>query len=266
MNIQTVQQYHWGRPVTPPMNGRGYLKSSKGTKFLNWDRKLTENNPVGFVFFFRTLPEEIEGKAAKTWERNKCSLKRPENKAARVGSNSMPSSPLSFALQESTLPVCARKPMCMQRLSSQLQPSIANKFEWHPSGVHRGHCPARWTRESYTSRCTKAQRQQLRGKALERLTCLSPRLSLLLANGFSLMAATELKIRTWALPVTHRVGNDTVRDHRETRSHSWSLAFNGRKWLSQRDKTREKHHWDLFIWVILELGDNLIKYAMALDR
>lgn len=94
MNIQTVQQYHWGRPVTPPMNGRGYLKSSKGTKFLNWDRKLTENNPVGFVFFFRTLPEEIEGKAAKTWERNKCSLKRPENKAARVGSNSMPSSPL----------------------------------------------------------------------------------------------------------------------------------------------------------------------------
>lgn len=42
------------------MNGRGYLKSSKGTEFLNWDRKLTENNPVAF---FRTLPKEIEGKA-----------------------------------------------------------------------------------------------------------------------------------------------------------------------------------------------------------
>lgn len=30
------------------MNGRGYLKSPKGTEFLNWDRKLTENNPVAF--------------------------------------------------------------------------------------------------------------------------------------------------------------------------------------------------------------------------
>lgn len=63
------------------------------------------------------------------------------------------------------------------------------------------------------------------GEGLQRLTCLSPHLSLLLANGFSLMAATGLKIRTQALPVTHRVGNDTVRDHRETRSHSWSIAL-----------------------------------------
>lgn len=57
------------------------------------------------------------------------------------------------------------------------------------------------------------------GEGLGRLTCLSPRLSLLLANGFSLMAATGLKIRTQALPVTHRVGNDTARDHRQTCSH-----------------------------------------------
>lgn len=63
------------------------------------------------------------------------------------------------------------------------------------------------------------------GNGLGRLTCLSPRLSLLPANGFSLIAATGLKIRTQALPVTHRVGNDSVRDHRETCSHSWSLAL-----------------------------------------
>lgn len=63
------------------------------------------------------------------------------------------------------------------------------------------------------------------GEGLGRLMCLSPRLSLLPANGFSPMAATGLKIRTQALPVTHRVGNDTVRDHRETRSHSWSRAL-----------------------------------------
>lgn len=55
-------------------------------------------------------------------------------------------------------------------------------------------------------------------EGLGRLTCLSPRLSLLPANGFSPMAATGLKIRTQALPVTHRVGNDTERDHWETHS------------------------------------------------
>lgn len=62
-------------------------------------------------------------------------------------------------------------------------------------------------------------------EGLGRLTCLSPCLNLLPANGFSPMAATGLKIRTQALPVTHRVGNDTVRDHRETRSQSRSLAL-----------------------------------------
>lgn len=31
---------------------------------------------------------------------------------------------------------------------------------------------------------------------------------------------------------------------------------------SQRDKTRETHHWDFFIWVILGLGDNLFEYSI----
>lgn len=70
----------------------------------------------------------------------------------------------------------------------------------------------------------KGREAAAEGEGLGRLTCLSPHLSLLPANGFSTMAATALKIRTQALPVTHRVGNDTARDHTDNCSRSWSLA------------------------------------------
>lgn len=82
----------------------------------------------------------------------------------------------------------------------------------------------------------KGREAAAEGEGLGRLTCLSPRLSLLPANGFSVMAATGLKIRTRALPVTHRVGNDTARDHRENRSHSWSLALELYEMTFHRDK------------------------------
>lgn len=129
MNIQTVQQYHWGRPVTPLMNGRGYLKKLKGDKISQLGQKAYRKQSCWAWFFFRTLPEEIEGKAAKTWERNKCSLKSPENKAARVGSNSMPSSPLL----QGEHAACLRTQTHVHAEASLSAPTLHSKQVWMTS-------------------------------------------------------------------------------------------------------------------------------------
>lgn len=148
--------------MASPKNSTRYFKNSpKGTDSLNCYSKLIQKNPVSLV----------QSSSQGNWEKGSLVTGPKERmdvpcKAlmAKVLGWTVTACPTCFDGWESTLPCLHTQTHVHGRHSSQLQCLIVKMFEWRPTRVSRGHRSAQWSRKGYILRCTKAERQQLRGK------------------------------------------------------------------------------------------------------